>query len=121
MKLFFTLLFIVAFYSFSFSQNLFEIRNVGENYSRESINSAILNADWCGFYYSDRRRVLNFDDGTVVEFLSAEEIQNKGANLDINCYSDFIKNDDKTYLIHSTGRILIKVEKNKSIKTTIVK
>ena len=64
---------------------------------------------------------VNFDDGSVVEFLSAKEIKSLGLELSSTCYSDYQVKDDKTYLIHSTGRVMIRVEKKESFKTTTIK
>mgnify|MGYP006122493779 CR=1 FL=1 len=121
MKQFFLISIFILLAKFSVSQNKFVIKTVGTKYLTEEINSAISAADWCGFYYTQARRELNFDDGSIVEFLSAEEIESLGIELNSTCYSNSEIKDDKIYFIHPTGRVLIRVEKNKSFKTTTIK
>jgi len=121
MKQFFIITIFMLLAKFSVSQNKFIIKQVGTKYLTEEINSAISAADWCGFYYTQKRRELNFDDGSIVEFLSAEEIESSGIQLNSTCFSNYEIKDDKIYLIHSTGRVLIRVEKDKTLKTTTIK
>lgn len=121
MKQFFLISIFILLANFSMSQSKFVIKTVGTKYLTEEINSAISAADWCGFYYTQERRELNFDDGSIVEFLSAKEIESSGSELNSTCYSNYKVKDDKIYSIHSSGKVLIRVEKNKSFKKTTIK
>jgi hypothetical protein len=80
---------VMTFCSFmAFSQNYYQVKTLGTNYTQIEIDQAFAAADFCGAYkYSDRRE-LTFNDGTVVELLGSTEL----ATIDASCSQpdDFI-------------------------------
>jgi hypothetical protein len=69
----------------TFSQ-VFEIKSVGSHYSQEQIISAFNQADFCGSFFSAQRNSITLADGSIVELLNREELENKGINLQDNCF-----------------------------------
>lgn len=60
-----------------YSQNFYTIEKVGTKYSKDQLEEAINKADWCGYFYVSKRRKLRFDDGSVIELYSFNELSNK--------------------------------------------
>lgn len=92
---------------FLFAQNSFEIKAVGSSYSHAELVSALTNANLCNFYYSDKRRVLSFDDGAQVELFSKSELP----TLSENCFipSSF-QNNDEYWEVSSTGVLIRRIQ-----------
>ena len=65
----------------SYSQGYYEIKSLGTNYSSTDIQTAFNSANFCGLHYEVERNLIVLDDGTEVELLAANEIQ----NFDSNC------------------------------------
>lgn len=84
-----------------FSQNYYEIRNVGTIYSEELIRSAFNNANLCGYYYADERRVIVLDDKTEIVLYAANE--NEGISQ--NCIVP-VKPDNAIYKISESGIVV---------------
>ena len=115
-RLIFTSIVIMVCLNTYAQEAAFAIKEIGSKYSTEQLTNAMKTADWCGFYYDKSKRVLNFDDGAVVELKSARELS--GVNTDYNpsCTSAEESVDKNTYSVHSSGRILIRVEKLNVVK-----
>lgn len=109
-SLIFTLI-IVLLPCFSFSQEVqgpkvFQVIETGSKYTGETLMSALSNADWCGFYYSSERHILQFDDGAVVELLSYSELKNLGVSAAEVCEMVNGGVDDSIYSIAENGYII---------------
>ena len=63
-----------------FGQTNYEITEVGNSYSQTQIESALNDADMCGFHYSNSNRELVFDDGSIVLLKSAQQAQGMAAD-----------------------------------------
>lgn len=70
---------------FAFSQS-FEVKNVGTQYSLSQIETAFANANFCGSYFTDKRNILVLNDGSIVELLSKEELNNNGFPIGESCF-----------------------------------
>ena len=108
-------LFLLFSYN-SIGQETFTIKNIGSEYSESQIIEAMSSAEWCGYYFSDSKRVLNFNDGTVVELKSAEELTSSDIDFDASCISSSSYTDNNAYSIHSSGRIVITIDKKSELK-----
>lgn len=126
MRYLYTISLILAFVVFSTNINaqndqkqdlgsdFFKIVNVGNDYSESDITTAMMKANWCGYHYVNDNRKLTFDDGSVIELISAGKLQ-KTYRFDMNCAQ--IVSDKKTkdqhekiiYSIHSSGGILMDI------------
>lgn len=104
-------IFLLAFNNLNAQESNFSIVKIGDKYSQEQLITSMSGADWCGYYFLNEKHQLKFDDGSIVEFKSASEID----GLDHSCVGQPYE-DDKTYSIHSTGRIMIRVDKIESSK-----
>lgn len=94
---------LTAFSSVLFSQDYFEIKEIGSKYSKEFIELSLRSADFCGFFYSDERRELKFDDGAIVEFKSASEV----SSINAACVKvKNIKADEAEWRIADSGHVL---------------
>jgi hypothetical protein len=91
----------------------YTVSQIGDRYSEDQISDAMNQVDWCGYYFQDEVHQINFDDGSIVEFKSADQI----ADLEPTCISE-VHEDMKTYSIHNSGRIIIKVPKTGTAKTS---
>lgn len=81
----------------------YSIENLGDQYSKEFIENAIENASMCGFFYTDSRRKMIFDDGAVVELYSSEDL----ANLSESCFvSESPAHKDEYWKIAANGHII---------------
>lgn len=108
MKIFISFFLLISS-SISFSQKqFFEIKKYGAKYAAEDITTAMLKADWCGYFNSTSRLKLNFDDGTVVELLSGMENFDKKPELNENCFQSEITEDNGLFKIHESG-VLVKM------------
>ncbi len=108
-------LFVLMGYT-SFSQETYSITKLGTKYSSTDIQTAMSNADWCGFYFESANRLFNFDDGSVVKLKSVEELTSSEIIFDSSCGVSKNQEDENTYIIHSSGTILIELKKSNSIK-----
>ena len=108
-------LFVLMGYT-SFSQETYSITKLGTKYSSTDIQTAMSNADWCGFYFESANRLFNFDDGSVVKLKSIDELTSGEITYDSSCGFSEHKEDENTYIIHSSGTILIELKKSNSIK-----
>jgi hypothetical protein len=80
------------------------VSKLGNRYTDKDLLTAVAKADWCGYFYVNSRRKLIFDDGSVVELLRKNELNE--LNLDSNCFSNLESLDNAIYVIHSSGVIL---------------
>ena len=99
----------------------FVIVKIGNEYSLETLTSAVSKADFCGSFFTSKRNALTFDDGAVIELKSKNELLAEGINLSESCFlSDDIKFSDAVWSISPEGYLLKghphRLEKNQVIK-----
>ena len=94
----------------------FVVSTVGSKYSKAQIEEAFSLVDWCGYHFESTRHSIKLDDGSALEFKSAAEL----GNLSQECISPSFE-DTKTYSIHPTKTIIIKVEKETNVKVSAAK
>lgn len=82
----------------------YEIIQIGNKYSQQDLSTSISNADWCGYFNSDNRFKLTFDDGSVVELLSKKELSSTEYKVD--CFQNEKTEDLAIYKIHESGIIV---------------
>jgi hypothetical protein len=100
------------------NQKHFEIINIGSKYAKNQIDSAMEKADWCGYYHKTLNYKVTFDDGTIVELLSFDELKSlKSTELSDECYQTQYFEDTAIYSIQVTGLISRQVKKNTNIKS----
>lgn len=93
----------------SFSQNNYEVTNVGSMYSEAQLLDALNNANMCGYYYSDTPRVLYFNDGSTVQLAKATDL----SNLDSSCVTDeFPNHQEEIWEIASNGFLIKRMVAN---------
>jgi hypothetical protein len=63
------------------SQNYYQVKTLGTDYSQVQIDQAFASADFCGSHKVSDRRELTFNDGTVIELLGSTEL----ATIDSSC------------------------------------
>jgi len=88
------------------AQNNFEIKSLGSSYSEIEINNAMHGAEWCKYYYSNERRVLNFDDGAIIELKKQSEL----SGVHPSCFIE--KNpthENNIWQISSSGKLVRRV------------
>ncbi|MFT5778265.1 MAG: hypothetical protein ACI837_001221 [Crocinitomicaceae bacterium] len=75
----------------TFSQNYYQVKVLGVDYTQIQIDQAFASADFCGSHKYSERRELTFNDGTVIELLGSTEL----ATIDSSCSqpNDFIFSD----------------------------
>lgn len=108
LKLFF-LSFLISTVSFTqdYEGQYFVIDQLGDKYSEEFIESAIEEADMCGFFYNNSRRKMIFDDGAVLYLKSTDE----NNSIDENCSTLNNQNDDKEYWeISDSGHLVRRIK-----------
>lgn len=118
MKHLYLTLFTLALSVNCLSQNSdqFEVISIGSQYNSEKVMNAMKSADWCGFFFKNERHKLTFDDGTIVELKSENELLNDGISVDESCYSDYYS-DERTYKVHESGKVLIQLTSSGSVKS----
>ncbi|MFT6504034.1 MAG: hypothetical protein ACJASQ_004174 [Crocinitomicaceae bacterium] len=90
----------------TFSQSTYEIKTAGQNYTLAQVQTAIESANFCGYYYSDERHLLLFDDGTEVELKSNDELLIEGVTLGNTCVTADRKENPVVWAIAANGTIL---------------
>jgi hypothetical protein len=65
----------------TFSQNYYQVKVLGVDYTQIQIDQAFASADFCGSHKYSERRELTFNDGTVIELLGSTEL----ATIDSSC------------------------------------
>ena len=89
----------------TFAQSTYEVTAAGQNYTLAQIQAAIESADFCGYYYSDERHLLLFDDGTEVELKSNDELLIEGVTLANACVTADRKENPVVWAIGANGTI----------------
>lgn len=69
-----------------YSQSSFVIKALGDNYSSQEIQVAFQSANFCGFYYQEKRNTIILDDGAVIEL--------PGMNENSSLSTDCVRADD---------------------------
>lgn len=85
----------------SFGQNYFEIKTIGDKYSEELIQSAFENANLCGYYYSEERRIIVLDDNSKIVLYAGNESENISDECIVSA-----KEDTAVYRISENGIII---------------
>jgi hypothetical protein len=112
-------IFLVGFCSLSFSQDYYQIKSLGHNYSAQTIVNAFRSADFCGSHFESKRNKIVFDDGAIVELKSKVELLNEGVQILNSCViSDSINYQINTWSISSSEIIL---RGNELVKKTVPK
>lgn len=94
-----------------FAQAHFELINLGSVYSQEKIEATLNGADLCGFYYSNDRRILAFDDGAIVELFQMNEI----SGLSNSCFTEKgqgVNDYDNTWQISDANHLIRRIAIN---------
>lgn len=91
----------------AFSQNSFEIIKIGTTYTTDQITTALVSADLCGSYFQTKRNTLEFNDGTIVELKSKNEIDNLGLSYPFSCFiEDNVHYFKAIWSINDVGMIM---------------
>ena len=85
MKKYLLLIFLVGFFGLSLSQDYYQIKSLGHNYSDQTIRNAFKSADFCGSHFESKRNKIVFDDGAIVELKSKVELLNEGIQILNSC------------------------------------
>jgi hypothetical protein len=101
------LIFLVGFFGLSLSQDYYQIKSLGHNYSDQTIRNAFKSADFCGSHFESKRNKIVFDDGAIVELKSKVELLNEGIQILNSCViSDALNYQIYTWSISSNGTFL---------------
>lgn len=112
-------IFLVGFCGLSLSQDYYQIKSLGYNYSAQSIVNTFESADFCGSHFESKRNKIIFDDGAIVELKSKVELLNEGVQILNSCViSDSINYQINTWSISSSEIIL---RGNELVKKTVPK
>jgi hypothetical protein len=96
----------------------FLIKELGTKYTQNQLVFALEKADWCGYFNKTLNYKIIFDDGTIVELLSFDELKKlKSIELSDGCYQTRYIEDTAIYSIQVTGLISRQVKKNTNIKS----
>ena len=107
-------IFLVGCYGLSLSQDYYQIKSLGHNYSAQTIVNAFKSADFCGSHFESKRNKIIFDDGAIVELKSKVELLNEGVQILNSCViSDSINHQIYKWSISSSEIILRGVELDK--------
>ena len=106
MKKFSLSLVFIALYAISYSQDLYVITTVGQTYSVQQVKEAIESDDFCGYYYTDERHLLVFNDGTEVELKSNDELILEGYFMPSECYTLERKENPVVWTIDANNTII---------------
>lgn len=89
------------------NEPFYVIETIGGQYTSEDVKYAITNADMCGFFYSDSKRKMTFDDGTVVFLNSSSE----DSTIDNSCVVSNNEDDIKEYWeISQSGHLIRRIK-----------
>jgi hypothetical protein len=121
-KLFFTTLFVfVGMTSFkaqtTVDKPIFKIQSLGSKYSEAQMKSALLGAEWCGLINPTENYTLTFDDGSIVEMLSEQNLISNSIQVDPSCVREANFKETATYGISPNGYVLRMMSKNASVKS----
>lgn len=107
--------FIIGAYtlcSFSlFGQASFDVVTAGSEYSISELTNAINNANMCGFHFINERRVLHFNDGSVVELYKQSEVSDLGVDCFIQKPNGFNEYDN-VWEIKNSGHLVRRIAIN---------
>ena len=95
----------MIFFSASYvsAQTIYEVKEVGSQYTQTQIDQAFGSADFCGYIKTSIRTKIELNDGTKIEFLPISE----QPNLDPSCaQADNYVFPDATWKISSTGIVV---------------
>lgn len=91
---------------FTFSQ-VFEVKSLGSKYSIEQIQNAFNTSNFCGSFFSEQRNVITLIDGSLVELLNREELENAGIILQDSCFlPDNVNSQNTDWSITKEGKLL---------------
>lgn len=89
--------------SYASAQTIYEVKEVGSQYTQAQIDQAFMAADFCGYVKSTIRTEIELNDGTKIELLPI----NEQPNLDASCaQADNYVFPDATWKISSTGIVV---------------
>jgi hypothetical protein len=96
---------------------IFKIHSLGKKYSEAQMKSALLGAEWCGLINPTENYTLTFDDGSIVEMLSEQNLILNSIQIDPSCFREADFNETAIYGISPNGYILRMMSTNPSIKS----
>jgi len=89
------------------SQDFFEIKSVGNEYSMSTLLSSFRSSDFCGSFFETKRNVIKLNDGSIIELKSKNELTQENISISSDCFlSDSQKPIDYIWSIHPSGRLL---------------
>tara|TARA_B100000768_G_scaffold156387_1_gene153925 strand:+ start:89 stop:448 length:360 start_codon:yes stop_codon:yes gene_type:complete len=91
----------------------------GSKYALDEIQSAIQQANWCGYYHEISNFQLKFDDGAIVYLKNKDQLLLKGVQLGAECFQTRLIESNNVYVISSEGWLLVpkKSQSYKSLKS----
>lgn len=90
-----------------FAQTNYNIVEIGSKYTASQIEAALEGADLCGFYYKNEKRVLMFDDGSLVELNDESGL----TELDENCFIEKSPaHSDEYWEISPNGHLIRRIQ-----------
>jgi len=95
----------------TYSQTNYQVISLGSNYSMEQIEASLDAADLCGFYYSNERRALYFDDGAIAHLFKKSEAPFLASSCFIFKEEDTNDYDD-TWKISTSGHLVRRISIN---------
>lgn len=111
----FVMLSLVAM-SQDFNSKGYTVEAVGSKYSISEIEEALNAANWCSYRYMNKRQILNFKSGIVVQLHSITEMKLNKIVIDESCAAqdNFILEDN--FMIHEASKKIIRLREKKAIK-----
>lgn len=110
-------------YSGAYSQitnkPVFKIISIGSQYSASQLETAMLNADWCGMINPETNYIIKFEDGSKLEMLSQKNLLQEEIEIDNSCVRSTDEEETATYKIAENGYIIRLVSKNTHGKFTV--
>lgn len=89
--------------SYASAQTIYEVKEIGNQYTQTQIDQAFGTADFCGYVKTTIRTEIELNDGTKIELLPISQ----QPNLDQSCaQADNHVFPDATWKISSTGIVV---------------
>jgi hypothetical protein len=99
-----------------FNTKGYAVKELGSKFSIDEITNAIEAANWCSYRYQNKRQVLTFKSGIIIELYSVNELNNSSINIDQNCVlPDSIVLKDE-FAIHEASKKILRLRTKVSSK-----
>ena len=99
-----------------FNSDGFSIKEVGSKFSMAEIESVIKDANWCTLRYMNKRQVLNFKSGAIVELHSISEMKSNSVVVDEACHLIHTIEINDEFLILDESRKIVRLRSKKGKK-----